>query len=278
MVMPFPGMDPYLEHPVLWPGVHGQTLVWMMHQLRPRLHPRYIISLEERVVVEGPDEQRAPDLWIQRRRPAAGEAAPATTPERGPLIVEVEEWESKQRYLEILDRYQKLRVVTVIELVSPSNKARGAGRRAYRKKQKEVRASGCHLVEIDLLRTGRHVLAVPEVRVKDIAEYDYLVCVSRWPNRRRFELYPWRLREPIPIVRIPLADSDPDVPLDLRAALEQTYQDGSYALRVRYEEPCVPALTAADQEWAHQCWAVFRASQPDLFPPVPPAGPVGPPP
>jgi hypothetical protein len=242
MVMPFPGMDPYLEHPVLWPGVHGQTLVWMMHQLRPRLHPRYIISLEERVVVE------------------------------------VEECESKQRFLTILEHTPETPVVTVIELVSPSNKARGAGRRAYGRKQKEVRSSGCHLVEIDLLRTGRHVLAVPEVRVKDITEYDYLVCVSRWPNRRRFELYPWRLREPIPIVRIPLADSDPDVPLDIRAALEQTYQDGSYALRVRYEEPCVPALTAADQEWASQCWAAFRASQPDLFPPVPPAEPAGPPP
>ena len=27
MTMPFPGMDPYLEHPALWPSVHTRLMV-----------------------------------------------------------------------------------------------------------------------------------------------------------------------------------------------------------------------------------------------------------
>ena len=268
MSLPFPGMDPYLEHPVLWTGVHARMIVWLAHQLNPLLRPRYVTSLEERVVVDGPDEQRILDLWVQRRRP--GDAGKTTTlrASKAPFVVEVGELEIKQRYIEILDRYRELKVVCVIELVSPTNKGRGPGRRAYLKKQRETLASECHLVEIDLLRRGRHVLGVPRAKAREVADYHYLACVSRWPARRHFELYPWCLREPMPTVWVPLTEPDDDVPMDLRSALEQVYEDGSYMLRVRYEEPCEPSLKLTDQEWADQCWVAYRAAHPDLFPPT----------
>ena len=92
--------------------------------------------------------------------------------------------------------------------------------------------------------------------------YDYLVCISRWPWRNRFELYPRRLRERLPRIKIPLADPDPDVPLDIQAAFEQVSWDGRYIWRVRYDEPCEPPLAPADQQWANEHWAAYRADPP----------------
>src|SRR5262249_57764443 len=71
MNYPFPGMDPYLEHPVLWEGFHARLIVAVANQLQPRLDPRYIASIEERVFIEGP-QRRIPDVWIQKAREARG--------------------------------------------------------------------------------------------------------------------------------------------------------------------------------------------------------------
>jgi hypothetical protein len=266
MNLPFPGMDPYLEHPALWTGIHARLIVWLAHQLGPLLRPRYVVSVEERVFIEGPEEQRIPDLWVQRIRDRGAALATPQPAANTPLVLEVEDLEIREHYLEILDRYRDMRVVTVVEVVSPSNKVAGPGREAYLAKQRETLANEYHLVEIDLLRQGRHVLSVPEVHVRARATYDYLMCVSRWPNRKRFELYPCRLRDRLPHLQLPLADPDPDVSLDVQAALEQAYDDGSYMLRVRYDEPCEPPLESADQAWANERWAAYRTTRPDLFP------------
>ena len=77
-------------------------------------------------------------------------------------------------------------------------------------KQEEIRGSECHLVEIDLLRRGTHVLSVPESYAAHARPFDYLACVNRWPARNRYELYPCRLRDPLSTIGIPLADPDPD--------------------------------------------------------------------
>jgi len=89
--------------------------------------------------------------------------------------------------------------------------------------------------------------------------------VSRWPQRKRFALYPRRLRERLPRIKVPLVEPDPDVPLDIQAALEQVYGEGRYARRVRYEDPCEPPLAAAEQEWARERWAAFRVAHPEWF-------------
>src|SRR5689334_6588254 len=101
MNMPFPGMDPYLEHPVLWPSVHTRLMVWMAHQLGPRLRPRYIASVEERVYLEGPGEQRIPDVHVQQVRDNGGRPATAEAAAHAPLILEVEELEIHEHYIQI---------------------------------------------------------------------------------------------------------------------------------------------------------------------------------
>lgn len=265
MPTPFPGMDPYLEHPVLWTGVHASLIGTIRRQLAPVLRPRYIASVEERVYIEIPEEVRVPDVWIQKAR--NGGTAVATLPDLAePVVLEVPRVEVHEYYLEILDRYQDLKVVTVIEVISPTNKRAGPGREAYLKKQQSTLASECHLVEIDLLRNGDRTIGVPESRLSALRPFEYLISVNRWPKRDRFELYPLRLRNRLPRFKVPLVAPDPDVPLDVQAALEQVYEDGSYMLRVKYHGPCVPPLSPDDQTWADECWASYRKAHPDLFP------------
>jgi Protein of unknown function (DUF4058) len=264
MTVPFPGMDPYLEHPILWPSVHMWLIVALANQLGPRIRPHYVASVEERVFVEGPDQQRIPDAWIQKTRPERHGSLPAArTSAATPLVVEVDELEVHEPYIAILDRYRDFRVVTVIELVSPATKTAGPGRESYQAKQREVRSSECPLVEIDLLRRGRHVMSVPESHLAPAKPFDYLICMNRWPARKRFEIYPCLLRDPLPVIDIPLADPDPDVPLEIEAALEQVYDEGNYMLRVRYDQPCVPSLSSEDQEWAPEHWLAYREAHPD---------------
>lgn len=257
--MPFPGMDPYLEHLVLWEGVHARLIVALANQLQPRLDPRYVTSIEERVFIEGP-QRRLPDVWVQKVQNGGPPAAAAVADADRAVVLEVEELEVHEARVEILDLSNNMKLVAIIEVVSPTNKAAGPGRESYFNKQREILTRDCHLIEIDLLRQGRHVVSIPEWRTEELRPYDSLGCVNRWPRRNRFELYARRLRERLPRIKVPLAEPDPEVPLDIQAALQQVYTEGRYVRRVRYDAPCEPPLPVEDQEWASQCWAGYRAA------------------
>jgi hypothetical protein len=253
MALIFPGMDPYLENPQLWPSVHNRLVVYLADQLTPLLTPRYITAIEERVYVETPHREIIPDVWIKQERAGPRGAIAAVMDADAPVLIEVSTLEVHESYIAILDRETDEKIVTIIEVVSPSNKNAGDGRKSYQAKQWEVLQSETHLVEIDLLRAGRHVLAVPESSAKAKGPYDYLICVNRAERARHvFELYPRRLRDRLPRVRVPLANDDPDVVLDVQALLAQTYEAGSYRNRLRYEAPCDPPLSPEDQGWADQ--------------------------
>jgi hypothetical protein len=268
MNAPFPGMDPYLEHPVLWESIHARLIPAIANQLQPRLDPRYVASIEERVFVEGP-QRRIPDIWVQKTS-NTGPVAVAEPDTDTAVVLEVNDLEIHESRVEILDLYNSMKLVAVIEVVSPTNKAAGPGRESYLDKQREILARECHLIEIDLLRRGRHVLSIPDWRAQELQPYDYLVCVSRWPERNRYHLYSRKLRERLPRLRVPLAEGDPDVPLDLQSALEQVYVEGRYMRRVRYDEPCIPSLAAEDQAWATERWLAYKMAHAELFPPSPP--------
>ncbi len=254
MSMIFPGMDPYLEAPAIWEGFHSSFVVYMRDALQPQLRPRYIASVERRVVVESPNgDQRPiiPDVWVGNRTQASATSATAVADVDSPVIVEVSALEIHQSYLEILDTTTGMRVVTVIEVVSPSNKYHGHGRDLYLTKQAEVLSSLVNLVEIDLHRSGPHVVSVPESVARSKGPYDYLVCTNRAVGpREKFELYPRRLADRLPRIPIPLATGDRDVRLDLQAVLELAYDRGAYSDQLRYDRPCSPPLDPTDEEWA----------------------------
>src|SRR5207253_8319270 len=89
MNVPFPGMDPYLEHPVLWESVHARLIIALANQLQPRLDPRYVTSVEERVFIEGP-QRRIPDVWIQKTGDHGGAIALAEADVDTAVVLEVQ--------------------------------------------------------------------------------------------------------------------------------------------------------------------------------------------
>jgi hypothetical protein len=258
MPMIFPGMDPWMEDPPLWPDVHESLIVYLRAQLQPRLRPRYVAAIERRLYVEGPDRNVAPDLWIREsRQPRIATGPVASGPLAmleeidEPLVANLETLEVHESYIEVRDLHSGHDVVAVIEVVSPSNKHSGPGRDSYLAKQREILASPAHLVEIDLLRGGQHVLAMPEWLARSRASYEYLVCMNRSAGKReRFEFYACRLRDRLPRIGVPLAGEDPDAPLDLQAGLARVYEDGAYDDQADYANPCHPPLSSEDQAWA----------------------------
>src|SRR6266511_2688357 len=104
MRMPFPGMDPYLEHPVLWPGVHHGLIHCLAAQLQPLIEPRYVATVEQRVYLEVPQRQVIPDLQVHRSRDGGG-AAVAQTAVATPVILEIVPTEVREGYIEIADLY-----------------------------------------------------------------------------------------------------------------------------------------------------------------------------
>ena len=51
MPSPFPGMDPYLENPGLWPDVHHRFISIASDLIADRVVPKYYVCIEERVYI-----------------------------------------------------------------------------------------------------------------------------------------------------------------------------------------------------------------------------------
>ncbi len=248
MPSPFPGMDPYLEHPALWPGLHSRLIVGLADSLGPILRPRYYVEVEERVYLLAPEGARPfpgrPDVVVAAAPvpPPSPEAIPASS---GARVVEVPMAEEvRERYLVVREAGTH-RVVTWVEILSPVNKAPGEGRQIYLKKREEVLRAPVHLVEVDLLRAGE-----PMPVVGDGRDGHYRILVSRWEQRPRALLYVFTVRDPIPIFRLPLLPGDEEPEVDLGRLLQAVYERAAYDLRVSYEEEPVPPLEPPFAEWA----------------------------
>ena len=84
MPSPFPGMDPYLEKPSSWPGVHLELISGIRAALTQQLRPRYYVNVDERIYLSGPNDPGrsawVPDLYLTRqsKRRSRVSAAPST--------------------------------------------------------------------------------------------------------------------------------------------------------------------------------------------------------
>ncbi len=247
MPSPFPGMDPYLENPELWPEVHSRLVVAIADHLTDQLSENYRVAIEKRIYVSSGEDSLLvglPDVSVVRKQ-ADETSAVATATLRPPaptLITLPMAEEVQERYLEIRDMATGT-VITTIELLSPKNRA-GGGRHAYERKRNQVLASLTHLVEIDCLRGGRSLSGMAEVAA------DYRILVSRSTMRPSAQLYAFNLRQSIPQFWIPLISGEAEPVLDLQSILGQVYQRGRYHLVVDYSQPAKPPLSEADAAWA----------------------------
>lgn len=203
MPSPFPGMNPYLEHPALWPEVHNRLIVALADVLNPQLLPKYRAAIDQRIYALNSSDAlliRIPDVSIERRGEAelsgegsnSGQLAVATAPMQVtvPMPIEV-----RERYLEIREIATQS-VVTAVEILSPSNKQARSGREAYEQKRLKVLSSRTHLVEIDLLRSGKSM----EVLLSQ-KDFDYRILISRSEQRPQANLYGFNLPDSIPSFR-----------------------------------------------------------------------------
>jgi hypothetical protein len=171
--------------------------------------------------------------------------APAAPNAAVPQWIEEPELRIWHSYLEIRDTQQQT-VVTVIEPLSRWNKSPGPGQEEYRAKQRALLLSDTNLVEIDLLRTGAHTVAVPASK---LLASDYQVCIHRVARPAGFEVVRFSLREPLPRVGIPLQPDEPDVVLDLPTVFTRAYDTGIYSRLAEYAGPADPPLEEADAAW-----------------------------
>jgi hypothetical protein len=253
MPSPFPGMDPYLESPAVFPGLHNRLIAALSESLQALLPPPYFAEIGERVWVEVSQRFIEPDASVVRGTPAEGGAV-AVVPARGrPVVVTVPHDERREPLVEIrMAGNGDERLITAIEVLSPSNKTPGErGRDLYLRKQREILDSSIHLVEIDLLRGGQHTTAVPLDRLSAmVGPFDYHVSIHRSDRFEDFFVYPVRLAEPLPEVAIPLLPGDPEIPVDLQAILNRAYDTGPYRRRIHYlDAKPVPSLDPEQQAW-----------------------------
>lgn len=249
----FPGMDPWLEHRGVWPGVHDALIVDMARALTAQLQPRYVAWPAQRLVLELPERGAVPDITVIKHlrepRPRYHGAAIADPPVR----LALEPSEVREGYIEIRSLHHHRKVVTVVEVLSLANKRAGTDSRAkYIRKQQEVLSSDVHLVEIDLLRAGLHTVAVPLEMIDGLGPHEYTVVVRRSDARDQAEVYPIRLRKRLPRIPIPVRKPDPDAVLELQPLLEAAYVAGACALGVDYGRPPDPPLSGKDGAWAER--------------------------
>jgi len=232
---PFPGMDPFLEHPALGPDVHNSLVAAVANELSPTLRPRYYVALEQRTYLS--------DV-VPR---SIGADPPVAVTSGGPTLFEVElpmTEPVRETYLEVR-LVPAGEVVTVIELLSQGNKRSGTGRRVYLEKRELILSTRTSLVEIDLLRGGERM----PTRGPSIHS-DYAILISRPHRRPKADLIAFGVRDPIPKFSLPLRRGEEEPMVDLGRVLHALYDRASYDLRIDYKRETVPPLSPGDAEWA----------------------------
>ncbi len=247
-------MDPYLEG-YLWPDVHHELASAIRELLVPQISPAYVARINLYTVTDtAPEEDIGilyPDVEVLRRRgeskepretyaSSAGNITPATLsiPTTPPIEVRIPT-------VEIHDR-ESNRLITAIEILSPVNK-RQPGLEPYRGKRQRLQEAGVHLLEIDLLRRGQRPFTHPH-----LPPSHYLVTLMR-AGSAHTDIWAIDIKDPLPVLPVPLRSPDPDAVLDLRRALALSYERGQYQLSIDYDQlPPPPEFSDNDLEWIQQ--------------------------
>jgi hypothetical protein len=250
MPSPFPGMNPYLENPQIWPSVHHRLITAIADSLVPQLLPKYLVDIEKRVyqatendsLLVGIRDVTVQKITNQSNSPTSNVAvaAPPITPlkVRVPMLMEF-----REAYLEVRETATQ-KVVTVIELLSPTNKRPGEGREAYLNKRQKILGSSTNLVEIDLLRAGE---AMPVFGNDFTANYGILV--SQGNCRPEADLYLFNLSNLIPTFPLPLQSGDTEPIVDLKNLLDGVYDRAAYNYIIDYTKQPLPTLSETETTW-----------------------------
>jgi hypothetical protein len=257
MPSPFPGMDPYLEGE-MWQEFHQTLANELRAQLMPRLRPKYVALLAKRYVLQSSelgiasqDSSRVfyPDVHvaeIERAYKLHETSGGTLLSEPMVELISPTLEEIPILSVEIRDVAQR-RLVTLIEILSRVNKVED-GAREYNLRRLELLQTPTHLLEIDLLRRGQRIKlegVLPSAH--------YYAFLSRANRRPKTEVWPIDLKQALPTIPVPLLRPDPDVPLDLQAALRACFELVGYEHLLDYsQQPPPPPLTETENLWVSE--------------------------
>jgi Protein of unknown function (DUF4058) len=251
---PFPGMNPFFEQQ--WRDAHTRLITYICEALQESLPADLVARAEEQLVGIGGTVEPAtfrPDVSVKQPWKDSGAggtavAAPvrapaATQPTRIFVDDEVERW------VEIYDEAGRL--VTVIELLSPSNKEGEAARERYRDKRRTLISAGVNVVEIDLVRQGTSIFSREMQALAQTRGEPYGVSVFRANHLKEREAYVIGLRDRLPVISVPLRPTDVDIPLELQPLIDRCHERGRYH-RLRYHVKLDPPPSPVDAEWIQE--------------------------
>lgn len=249
MPSPFPGMNPYLEQPRVWHDFHERFLPAIADHLAGQADPRYVVKIDEHVFIHEIDGGGSAllgraDVSVARQGKRSGRDASLAVLEAPCEVLLPDVDVERLSYVEIRDR-DSWTLVTVIELLSPSNKQIGKDREQFVSKRSQLLSSRVHYVEIDLLRGD------PRLPFDDLPDCEYYALVSRCEDRPRGSLWPVRLRDPLPVIPVPLYSPSADLSLDLQFLLHRVYDSARYQNWIYTRGP-IPPLSADDAFWSRQ--------------------------
>jgi hypothetical protein len=193
-------MDPFLEAESLWPWFQHQYAIILQQMASALVGDRYSVKIFERRFSAGHQDHCEESIGIH---------------------VEADG-----------------RLVTLLDIVSPTDKLTEAGRTAYRTTRRAAQASKANVVEIDLVLRGEPML---EYSREGLRSWDYAVTVTRATSPERYEIYTGALEKRLPRFRLPLASDDRDIVVNLQEAFSTTYDDSGFWDQIDYrKDPVVP--------------------------------------
>jgi hypothetical protein len=261
MKSPFPGMDPYIETSGYWGDFHNDFIIEIKHALAPLLPAKYRVRTGIREVIElvEPEGKTArsmvPDVKVLgplTRPPASTEGSVAVAEAavgNEPLSLRafVAE-EFRESFVEIHTVEPERRLVTCIEVLSPSNKRPNSHtREQYLRKRQALLLGEANLVEIDLLRHGEKM-----PMLDPWPNSPYRLLVGRWYKEGLCHVWPAHYRKSLPAIPVPLDRPDVDVMLNLQPLIEAVYDRSRYGMDIDYTKPLDPTLGETDHTWLQE--------------------------
>jgi Protein of unknown function (DUF4058) len=255
---PFPGMDPYIEACGLWGDFHLELIAEIKRALAQAAPERYLVRAGERsyVVLVADDGKNShpfiPDVSVtteRRRKPSqkkGGAAVAHRVIKPGPVLMRafIQE-EHREAFVEIYEATPEQRLVTSIEVLSPSNKRpHTPGWHLYLRKRQSLLLGEANLVELDLLRGGQRM-----PMLDPWPESPYSVLVARAKKYALCRVWPVCFQVPCPSVPVPLSKPDPDIVLDLQPMIDSIYRRSRYERSIDYKRPPSPPLGDAETAW-----------------------------
>jgi uncharacterized protein DUF4058 len=259
MKSPFPGMDPYIETSGYWGDFHNDIIAGIKQTLAPLLPSKYRVRTGIREVIELVEPEgketrsMVPDVKVlgPQARPSASTEGSVTVLEavNEPLALRAfiaEEF--RESFLEIHTVEPERRLVTCIEVLSPSNKRpSSSSREQYLRKRQALLLGEANLVEIDLLRHGEKMPMLDPWPTSP-----YRLLVGRWYKEGMCHVWPAHYRAPLPAIPVPLDRPDADVMLNLQPLIEAVYERSRYGMDIDYTKPLAPPLGEADHAWLQE--------------------------